>query len=144
MQDTKYFETNNDGDQVLSSTDDEVVEVQNDGVRLSVNVVSGGKQKSSVHTYDEDEGYYRIASDEAALASELDALFRTLAREFGGGQITRNPGDSYELVVERDQIQSDDETATINNRTDAKYVLSPSTHHDALLVLDSVLARLAA
>lgn len=142
MQNTKYFEMDSNGEQTLSASDDTAVEVQNDGVELSVNVVSGGSDASEAFTYDDEEGFYRITPvDEPRLASELDALFRVLAREHAG-EITRLPGDSYEIVVQRDQVRDDDEVLNLQSRTSAEYTLSPDTHFDALVVLDEVLSRL--
>lgn len=142
MQQTEYFETNSEGEQVLSASDDTAVEVQNDGVHLSVNVVSNTGD-SEAYTYDDTEGYYRISpSDEPHLVDELDALFRVLSRLFGPGQITRNPGDSYELVVKRDQVTPDEETGGVTSRTDGEYTISPTTNHDALVTIDEVLDRL--
>lgn len=142
MQQTEYFETNSDGEQVLSASGDTAVEVQNEGVILSMNVVSNTSD-SEAYTYDDTEGYYRISpTDEPQLIDELDALFRVLSRLFGSEQIARNPADSYEIVVKRENVSSDEETGRVS-RTNGEFVISPATNHDALITLDDVLDRLA-
>lgn len=142
MQQTEYFETNSEGEQVLSASEDTAVQVQNDGVTLSVNIVSNTGD-SEVYTYDDTEGYYRISpTDEPQLVDELDAFFRVLSRHFGPGQITRSPGDSYEIVVKRQTVTPDEETGGVSSRTNGEYTLSPATNHDALITLDDVLDRL--
>jgi len=142
MQEADYFEENSNGEQQLAADDDTAVEVQNDGVRLSVDVVSQ-TGSSEVYTYNSDEGYYRISSDDnPKLATKLDGLFRALSREFGPGQITRNPSDSYELVVKREQVSPQEESSSVTSRTSGEYVLSPTTNHDVLLVIDEVLTEL--
>lgn len=139
---TQYYETNEDGERVLSYETDSFVKTQNDGVHLTVNVVSS-VDESSVYTYDETEGFYRLSpKDNPLLVEELDALFRVLASDFETEGLQRNPGDAYEIVVSLTAIEPDDERVVSHGRNSSHFFLSSETNFDALAVLDEVIEDL--
>lgn len=142
MTETQYYETNDDGERVLSYETDQFVKVQNDGVELTVSVVSHLDQ-SQAYTYDDTEGFYRLSpADAPVLVEELDSLFRVLANTFGIEPVQRNPGDGYEILVSRTPVPAEDERGVSHGRTEAQFFVSPETNFDALAVLDETLSLL--
>lgn len=140
MQDSKYFEENDDGEQVLASTADTVISISDVGATVSVSIVSAGE--SSVHTFDDEEGFYRISPQtHPELVDELDGVFARLNES--STSLVRNPYDGYEIVVEQTEVTQSDETAIVNGQTTAEYVVSPDTSEGKLLTLEDVFARLA-
>lgn len=139
---TQYYETNDEGERVLSYDDDQFVKVQNDGTQLTVNVVSR-VESSEAYTYGESEGFYKFSPDDTpVLVEELDALFRVLANTFDTEPVQRNPGDGYEIVVSRKTVKGDEEQGTTPSRNHAHFFISPDTNFDALAVLDEILENL--
>lgn len=140
MQDTKYFEVNSEDEQVLSSTDEEIVNITDSGAEVAVSIVSAGE--STVHTFDETEGFYRISPEtHPDLIDELDTLFTNL--NDSKTALIRNPYDGYELVVKQTEASASEESSVVNGQTNATYVLSPENSEGVLITLEDVFTRLA-